>query len=211
MKSFFPFIVNALFSSVLIVPSFILSDTVKEDHAAESLSQEEIKSLIDYWNGVTVIMGRFEQKAENDDNQTGTVWFQKGNSSKGKMRIDYDNKKIRIFAFGGELIINDLQDGSKSVYPVSMTPVELFLKTQIVKDKDFIVVDAFKREDQKVLILALNKDDPARLTLFFDVSQVIRPSGWVVQDAQGNITTVKFVVDSLQINDQSVMKAKLFS
>ncbi|MBA4249580.1 MAG: hypothetical protein C0432_02280 [Candidatus Puniceispirillum sp.] len=187
------------------------SDQSKIISPYQNLSPEEVKGIIDYWNGISIIKGRFEQNSENDDMQKGTVWFQKGDASKGKMRIDYDNKKIRIFAFKGELIINDLNDGSKSVYPVSMTPLELFLKSSIKTDKDFVVIDAFQKDNQKIIILALNKDDPSRLTLFFDVSQVMRPSGWIVQDAQGNITKVKFLLDSLQINDKKVMKSELFA
>ncbi len=186
-------------------------DETKTTSVYQSLSKDEVSRIIDYWNGISIIKGQFEQNSENDDVQKGTVWFQKGNSSNGKMRIDYENNKLRIFAFKGELIINDLQDGSKSVYPVSMTPVELFLKSNIKIDKDFIVVDAFKKDNQKIIILALNKDDPARLTLFFDVSQVMRPSGWIVQDAQGNTTKVRFVLDSLQMNDKKVMKSELFA
>lgn len=209
IKSYIAFFYVMFLSCIVNVHLLQAEDKVLESH--KSLSQEEVKRIIDYWNGISIIKGRFEQNTDNDEPQKGTVWFQKGNSSKGKMRIDYDNQKLRIFAFKGELIVNDLKDGSKSVYPVSMTPVELFLKPNITVDKDFIVVDAFQKGNQKILILALSKEDPARLTLFFDESQVIRPSGWVVQDAQGNMTIVNFVVDSLQINDQSVMKAKLFS
>lgn len=194
----------AVFSSVCA--------TIAEKPAIIKASQEDITRLIDFWNGIRLIHGKIDQENSDGVRLKGTVWIQKGIGKKARLRLDYQkDAKQRLMVIKNEVVLIDLTDGSISAYPLSMTPADVMLKTNLKLDQDVYVVDANRAGNRIELILSTTKEaQDGTLTLYFDVESGVRLLAWQIIDPQGLVTHVTLDQESLRLNDPKTVQGEIF-
>jgi outer membrane lipoprotein-sorting protein len=141
-----------------------------------------------YLQGIGQLQGRFTQTDPGGRVSSGEIWI----ARPGKARFAYDAPKdMLIVSDGRNVSVYDRRLKTYNAYPLSRTPLSLFLAKDIRLDKGvevtevtrfangFAVTARDSRRETRGWISLTFADDPMRLT------------EWTVTDAQGARTRVK--------------------
>lgn len=152
---------------------------------ARPLSLDQISA---YLQGLTTARGRFTQINADGTRSQGTFYLHRP----GRMRFEYDAPDpALVVAGGGSLAIFDRKSNQgPQVYPLSETPLNLFLSRNIdLKNNKMIIAhDAGPAETS---VTAQDPDHPeyGTIRLVFD-SEPVALRKWVITDQSGQETTV---------------------
>ncbi len=167
------------FSGLINVPNFNAADKAR------------INSATAYLQGLGSAQGRFEQTDFKGRVTTGNWYLQRP----GKIRFEYDAPYSAVIVSNGQSVnMWDPRLQSFDSYPLSETPLSLFLSKQIRLDQGVVVTQVtsdansfnLKARDRR-------KQVEGSITITFEQT----PGGaltlrqWMIVDAQGRPTTVR--------------------
>ncbi len=192
----------------LIAPVFATASSP----AVKQTSHADIERIMNFWNGLKYIKGKIVQKNGDDSVIAGDLWVKKAKGNAARLRLDYEkDAQQRLFVINGEVRLQDLSDGSTSVYPVSMTPADLILKPNLKLGKDVKLLSANRTGHKVEFQLAMaNDENSGSITLYFDLHSGIQLEGWKIVDSQNVTTEVLLAANSLELNNPKVVPDSLF-
>ena len=153
--------------------------------AAKPLSLNEITA---YLQGLTTARGQFTQINADGTRSKGTFYLHRP----GRMRFEYDAPDpALVVAGGGALAIFDRKSNQgPQVYPLSETPLNVFLSRQIdLKNNPMII--GHEPGDRATSVIAQDPEHPEYGTI-----RLVFTSGptalcqWVITDQSGQQTTI---------------------
>ncbi|NEX92885.1 outer-membrane lipoprotein carrier protein LolA [Caulobacter sp. 17J65-9] len=157
---------------------------------AAPLSAED-KALVDkaaaYLQQLDAAKGRFVQTDARGARSEGDFWLKRP----GKVRFAYD-KGLLVVSDGFNVNIHDPRLKTFDRYPLSATPLQVFLAKQIRLDKG-VKVDRVTKTADGFQITARDAKRPGdgSITLAFIDGPNMRLKEWTVADAQGQRTRVQ--------------------
>jgi outer membrane lipoprotein-sorting protein len=140
-----------------------------------------------YLDGLTSVKGTFQQTDQKGVTVTGTFYL----ARPGRARFQYDEPSgLLITSDGKTVVLTDSHLKTLQRFPLSSTPLALFLADHIRLDKGAKVI----RVDRSPGGFSVTARDgrgltQGQITLYF-ADDPIRLSGWAVVDAQGRTTRV---------------------
>jgi outer membrane lipoprotein-sorting protein len=143
---------------------------------------------IAYLEGLTSAKGRFVQTGPRGDTAAGVLYV----ARPGRARFEYDPPSGLLLTSDGKTVtLSDSRLKTVHRYPLSSTPLGLFLGKQIRLDRG-VKVTAVTRTAAGFSITALDLNGEARgeITLQF-ADNPLRLTGWSVLDAQRKTTRVE--------------------
>ncbi|RAK57294.1 LolA family protein [Phenylobacterium deserti] len=146
-----------------------------------------VDRAVAYLEGLTSARGRFTQTDSNGRTTTGTLFMQRP----GKARFAYDApSRLLVVSNGSTVAVQDGRLNSFSSYPLSSTPLSLFLARNIRLDRGVQVVQVRRAADGFTLVARdLRKQTAGQIELTF-ADNPLRLASWVVVDAQRRATRV---------------------
>lgn len=153
--------------------------------AAKPLSLDEISA---YLQGLTTARGRFVQINADGTRSAGTFYLHRP----GRMRFEYDPPDPALVVAGGSTlaIFDRKSNQGPQVYPLSQTPLSVFLSRQIdLKNNRMIIGHEPGRDETSVIAQDPDHPEYGRIRLVF-TSGPTRLSRWVITDQSGQETTV---------------------
>jgi outer membrane lipoprotein-sorting protein len=153
--------------------------------AAKPLSLDEISA---YLQGLTTARGRFAQINADGSKSQGTFYLHRP----GRMRFEYDAPDpALVVAGGGSLAIFDRKSNQgPQVYPLSETPLNVFLSRQIdLKNNPMII--GHEAGEKATSIIAQDPEHPEYGTIrlvFTSGPTALRQ--WVITDQSGQQTAI---------------------
>ena len=141
-----------------------------------------------YLQGLTQVKGRFAQTDPRGSTSSGDLFIRRP----GKARFAYDApKNMIIVSDGSRVSVYDPRLKTFDTYPLSQTPLSLFLSKEIKLDKGVEVTEVTRFPNG----FAITAKDGRRqtrgwITLTF-ADAPVRLTEWTVTDAQGSRTRVK--------------------
>lgn len=157
---------------------------------APALSADD-QALVDkasaYLNGLGQMQGRFEQTDSKGAKSTGAFYLNRPN----RARLDYDPpSRLLIVCDGAEVLIYDRRLDSFENYPLSATPLSLFLADPVRFSQDAVVESVDRAAGAFTITVRDDRHRPqGRIILTFseDPIQLLQ---WSLVDAKGQKTTV---------------------
>ncbi|MFT4074786.1 MAG: outer membrane lipoprotein carrier protein LolA [Asticcacaulis sp.] len=182
------------FSGLISPPSFNAADKAR------------IQQATSYLQGLGMAHGRFEQ-TDYKGRKTAGNWYL---ARPGKMRFEYDAPtSLLIVSNGTTVSMWDPRLQSFDQYPLSETPLSLFLARQIRFDQG-VVVTAVSSNAQGFTLKARDrrKNVEGSVVLGFDQATdgAMALREWTITDAQNRATTVRLT----SFSRDSGQKADLF-
>lgn len=159
--------------------------------AATPLSAED-RALADqaavYLQGLGEVKGRFEQTGPRGGVARGDLYLNRP----GRARFVYDPpSNLLVVANGRTVFVADPRLKTVSHYPLSATPLSLFLARQVRLDSGVAVSRVQRFSDGYSLTLSdARRRVRGEITLTFS-SQPMRLQAWSLTDGQGQTTRVK--------------------
>jgi outer membrane lipoprotein-sorting protein len=158
---------------------------------APSLTVQD-RALVDraaaYLEGLTEAKGRFVQTDPRGYSTQGALYLKRP----GKARFAYDPPTgLLVVSDGGVVSIQNTRLKTFESYPLSATPLSIFLARRIRLDRGVVITRVTRRNDG----FSLTARDGSRkaegqIVLDF-VDRPLALAGWTVSDAQGQSTTVR--------------------
>jgi len=154
---------------------------------AQEADRADLARIQDYLNSIKSLEARFIQVAPDGSVAEGRVLMRRP----GRMRFEYDPPTpILMVADGTWFIFHDKQLKQTSHVPLGSTPLAILVQETIELDKSARI----ERLERTPGALRLTLSDPkkpkdGRIVLVF-ADQPLALKQWVVQDANGNQTTV---------------------
>lgn len=167
--------------------------------------QNRIKRATAYLQALSAASGRFEQTDFRGRVTSGQWWLQRP----GKIRFEYDAPySVLVVADGKNVNMWDPRLKSFDQYPLSFTPLSLFLSKQIRLDQGVIVTEVTRTTDGfRLKARDRRKDVEGAITMTFrDQAGKLTLGDWTVVDAQGKSTRVNL----LTLNTAASLKPSLF-
>ena len=167
--------------------------------------QQLVNRAVAYLESLASAKGRFVQTEPNGRTSTGTLYIQRP----GKARFAYDApSRLLVVSNGSTVSVQDGRLNSFSSYPLSATPLSLFLARNIRLDRGVQIV-AVRRAADGFSIVAkdLRKQTAGQITLDF-ADGPLRLVGWTVVDAQRRATRVQLQGLQAAANDPSLFVLK---
>ena len=184
------------FSGLISPPSFNAADKAR------------IQKATDYLQALGTAHGRFEQTDYRGRKSTGN-WYL---ARPGKMRFEYDAPTSLLIVSNGKTVsMWDPRLQSFDQYPLSETPLSLFLARQIRFDQG-VIVTAVSSNAQGFTLKARDRRKSVEGSVVLGFDQA--PNGalalreWTITDAQNRATNLKltsFTRDSAQKADLFVL------
>ncbi len=143
-----------------------------------------------YLSGLHSAKGRFVQTDPRGTISAGTFWLERP----GKARFEYDPPSgVAVASDGRRVRMIDRRLKTIQAYPLSVTPLALFLARDIRLDRG-VVVTQVTRRDGGFSILARDgrKQAQGRITLDF-TDPPVALAGWALTDPQGGVTHVRLL------------------
>lgn len=173
---------------------------------AQSLSaadQALVNRAVAYLEGLDEAKGRFVQTDARGRSTTGAVYIKRP----GKARFDYDAPSgLLVVSDGGRVSVQDTRLKTFDQYPLSATPLSLFLAKTIRLDKGVTITRVSRMADGfSITARDGEKKTAGQITLTF-TDQPLALKGWTVTDAQGRPTRVQLV----ELNRASGLDGSLF-
>lgn len=172
----------ALASSVLAGPAL----------AQAALSPAD-RALVDraaaYLQGLAEARARFVQTDARGRSIGGEVFLKRP----GKARFDYDDPSgLLVVSDGGVVSVQDTRLKTFDRYPLSATPLSVFLAKNIRLDKGVTVTRVSRLADGfSITARDGNKRTAGQITLNFRESPQLTLTGWTITDAQNRQTRVQ--------------------
>jgi outer membrane lipoprotein-sorting protein len=161
--------------------------------AAQALSPADRALLTKasaYLQGLTEAKAKFVQTDARGQTSSGTLLLKRP----GKARFAYDPPSGMVVVSDGTMVsVADSRLKTFEAYPLSRTPLALFLARDVRLDKD-VDIQRVSRLRGGFSITARDgrKQTPGTITLNFSDNPVAL-LGWSAADAQGRITRVKLI------------------
>jgi outer membrane lipoprotein-sorting protein len=152
------------------------------------------RALVDravaYLEGLSEAKGRFVQTDARGRSTTGALYMKRP----GKARFDYDAPSgLLVVSDGGRVSVQDTRLKTFDQYPLSATPLSLFLAKTIRLDKGVTITRVARHADGfSITARDGEKKTAGQITLTFSDSPLAL-KGWTVTDAQGRPTRVELV------------------
>lgn len=172
----------ALVASAFAAPAF----------AQAGLSAAD-KALVDraaaYLQGLTEAKARFVQTDGRGRSIGGNVFLKRP----GKARFDYDAPSgLLVVSDGGVVSVQDTRLKTFDRYPLSATPLSVFLAKNIRLDKGVTVTRVARMADGfSITARDGNKRTAGQITLNFREAPQLTLTGWTITDAQNRQTRVQ--------------------
>jgi outer membrane lipoprotein-sorting protein len=150
------------------------------------------KALVDraaaYLQGLDQAKARFVQTDSRGRSVTGTVFLKRP----GKARFAYDPPSgLLVVSDGGVVSVQDKRLKTFDQYPLSSTPLSLFLAKTIRLDRGVAIGRVSRMADGFTIVARDgNKRTAGQITLTF-IDTPLALSGWTVVDPQGRSTRVQ--------------------
>jgi len=150
--------------------------------------QALVDRAVAYLEGLTEAKGRFIQTDARGRSVTGQVFLKRP----GKARFAYDPPSgLLVVSDGGVVSVQDKRLKTFDAYPLSTTPLSLFLAKTIRLDRGVRITRVQRlRNGFAVTARDGNKQTAGEITLSFADSPLAL-TGWTVTDAQGRPTRVQ--------------------
>lgn len=147
----------------------------------------ELARISAYLNSVTTLVGDFVQVDPDGILSEGQFYM----SRPGRIRFEYSEPNPALVVADGFWVgIVDKRYGSVDRYPLSETPLNLFLKEDVNLGAEG-AVEAIEASDGQLRVRAIDPDHPERgsITMIFGANP-LELRQWIVDDSQGGATTV---------------------
>ena len=164
--------------------------------AAPALAQTPLsaadKALVDravaYLEGLTEAKGRFVQTDHRGRSTTGQLYLKRP----GKARFAYDPPSgLLVVSDGGVVSVQDKRLKTFDQYPLSATPLSLFLARTIRLDRGVTVTRVQRHADGFTITARDGKKETAGEIALTFADSPLALTGWTVTDAQGRPTRVQ--------------------
>ncbi len=182
-------IVGLLFA--VLAPGVIAAAAAPATGAPPALSGDdsrEVARIVDYLQGLGSATSRFVQTDAGGAQSQGTFYLQRP----GRARFEYDPPSGLVIASDGrDVTVVDRRLKTKHVYPLSATPLALFLARNIRLDRGVIVRQVI-HDGGTVTVVAEDARGKAKgqISLTFSESPLAL-TGWGVKDARGGVVKVR--------------------
>jgi len=149
--------------------------------------QALVSRAVTYLDGLTAVKGAFQQTDPRGVSVTGTFYL----ARPGRARFEYNPPSgLLITSDGKTVTLSDSRLKSFQRFPLSSTPLALFLADHIHLDKGAQI----QRVDHSAGGFSISARDgrglaQGQITLYF-AEAPLRLSGWAIVDAQGRATRV---------------------
>ncbi|MBS0360326.1 MAG: outer-membrane lipoprotein carrier protein LolA [Proteobacteria bacterium] len=158
---------------------------------APALSADD-QALVDkavaYLQGLAEAKGRFVQTDGRGPPTTGELFLKRP----GKARFAYDPPSgLLVVSDGGRVIVQDKRLNTFTAYPLSATPLSLFLAKTIRLDKGVQVARVTRAADGFTVVARDGKRETAGQIAISFADAPMRLVAWAVTDAQGHVTQVR--------------------
>lgn len=143
-----------------------------------------------YLSGLHGAKGRFVQTDPRGAISAGTFWLERP----GKARFEYDPPSGVVIASDGRRVrMIDRRLKTIQAYPLSVTPLALFLARDIRLDRGVVVTRVTRRAGAfSILARDGRKQAEGRITLDF-TDPPVALAGWTLTDPQGGATRVRLL------------------
>jgi outer membrane lipoprotein-sorting protein len=180
---------NSMKSLLMALSSVVVLASAAAAPARAALSPED-KALVDkaaaYLESLDQGKGRFVQTDPHGTVTEGALYLKRP----GKIRFEYaPPSNVRVISDGKRVYVADPRLKTVNNYPLSATPLSVFLSEHIRLDKG-VVVDQVIRTSYGFEIVAHGKLRNGTLAVVF-ADKPMRLMEWTVQDAQGGRTRVQ--------------------
>lgn len=152
------------------------------------------KALVDravaYLEGLTEAQGRFVQTDARGRTSTGALFLKRP----GKARFAYDAPSgLLVVSDGGVVSVQDPRLKTFDQYPLSATPLSLFLARTIRLDRGVAIARVARARDGfSITARDARRETAGEITLDF-IEGPLRLSGWTVLDAQRRPTRISLI------------------
>lgn len=156
--------------------------------------QALVDKAVAYLQGLAEAKGRFVQTDGRGPPTTGELFLKRP----GKARFAYDPPSgLLVVSDGGRVIVQDKRLNSFTAYPLSATPLSLFLAKTIRLDKGVQVTGVTRAADGFTITArdggAGGKRETAGQIAISFADSPMALVAWTVTDAQGRTTTVRIL------------------
>jgi outer membrane lipoprotein-sorting protein len=151
------------------------------------------RALVDraaaYLQGLTEAKARFVQTDARGRSVGGNVFLKRP----GKARFDYDDPSgLLVVSDGGVVSVQDTRLKTFDRYPLSATPLSVFLAKNIRLDKGVTVTRVARQADGfSITARDGGKRTAGQITLNFREAPQLALTGWTITDAQNRQTRVQ--------------------
>lgn len=167
----------ALFASPALAAGLSPQDQVLAQKAAAGLQ------------ALNEVKGRFDQVDNRGTHSSGSIYLKRP----GRARFAYDAPSgLTVVSDGHNVAVSDTRLKTFNRYPLSATPLSLFLAREVRLDRGVAIARVDRRPDG----FSITARDGARktrgsITLDFDNADTPNLKGWSLVDAQGATTRVR--------------------
>lgn len=162
--------------------------------AAQTPLSAADRALVDravaYLEGLTEASGTFRQTDARGHTSTGELYLKRP----GKARFAYDSPSgLLVVSDGGVVSVQDKRLKTFDAYPLTATPLSLFLARSIRLDRGVAVTRVTRMVDGfSVTAKDGKKQTAGSITLSF-TDAPLALAGWTVTDAQGHPTRIELI------------------
>ncbi len=164
----------------------------------------DVARVIAYLEGLTTDRGRFTQTDPRGVVTRGTFYLQRP----GRARFDYDPPSGLVIASDGhEVTVVDRRLKTVRAYPLSMTPLGLFLARDIRLDRG-VEITSVTRGAGTLMIVATEGHRKNAGTIALDFTDPpLALTGWALTDSRGGVVTVRLEgLDKVEPRDAAFFK-----
>ncbi len=157
-------------------------------HALTASDKALVGKAVDYLQSLKSVKGRFVQTDPRGAKTRGSIYLKRP----GKARFAYDKPSgLTVVSDGSRVSVHDTRLHTFNQYPLSSTPLALFLAKEVRLDKG-VDVTRVERLGDGFRITARDSEKKTRgqIVMTFSDSPV-RLTEWTVVDAQGGATRVQ--------------------
>lgn len=180
---------------VTIILGGFIAQNIKSNAFAQDITpyllsdedQEKVVLIENYLNSFSSLKARFIQVSENSELTEGTLYLRRP----GKLRVEYD-PPVPILIVGDGLLLHYYDSELEQInnWPIFDTPLGK-LTSKKVNFNDELLITHFESRPGLIKLRVVQNNDASQggITLFFSNSPVSLEK-WVVDDAQGFLTTI---------------------
>ncbi len=179
------------FSSAVAVAVAVAAAPASRAQAALSAQDKaSVDRAVAYLEGLAEAKGRFRQTDARGRATTGSLYLKRP----GKARFAYDAPSgLLVVSDGGVVSVQDRRLKTFDQYPLSATPLSLFLARTIRLDRGVTISKVSRMADGfSVTARDGRKETAGSITLTF-TDAPLALAGWTVTDAQGRPTRVQLL------------------
>jgi outer membrane lipoprotein-sorting protein len=151
--------------------------------------QQTVARVVGYLEGLTTEQGRFVQTTARGGQSQGMFYLQRP----GRARFDYDPPSGLVIASDGrDVAVVDRRLKTMHVYPLSATPLGLFLARDIRLDRGVSVTQVDRRASGLTIVAQDNHKGAARGQIALNFAESpLTLTGWTLTDARGGTVNVR--------------------